>query len=617
MEQIDIEIEKGEYICNALRRRGYDSIPSNIILDKTLPGLGATQMEIDDNTRNSIIVEPNIPVIIGKTEKCPNSLAVWEKCTVIKVKQYLTDPQKKPKKLLTTPEGFDKIKKACKDLKIDIYKNFFFLFDECEKIVQDIDYRQSISNPINDFFEFEKKAFVTATYLPLKDPRFETEEFKLFKIKPLYEYKKDISLIITDDVDGHIKKKFEELNNSECICIFINSTSLIDKIVSTLKIDSESKVFCSKDSVKELKKKESKADIQENIQRPFKKYNFFTSRFFSAVDIEIDKKPDIIIITYAEKVKHTKIDPYTEAIQIYGRFRNTHYDKNELPFNSITHITDIATDNKKALTDDEVDLTLKEYKTTYDSLRKREEELYGVRRTAIQCNCSRVKYNDFIDENGELNYFSVDNLYNEERVKRHYESSEALINAYNSTNHFNSKLIKETNLIDNDFRLQLRKCKSSKDKRRSIITKLVYLHEIKMESYKIDEFKQDMKQEEINKDETGEWIIDVYSYFGEEYIRKNEYGCNQKMKNDLNRAKAKEKKSTPEVFQKVYNTFDIDTKIEKNEAKKRLEKIYEMFDIQKYDKAIQSDIEIYYNVKSYNNDKPATYKILNKKMEIG
>ena len=382
-------------------------------------------------------------------------------------------------------------------------------------------------------------------------------------------------------------------------------------------IQSGSTAADAADSVKELKKKESKADIQENIQRPLKKYNFFTSRFFSAVDIEIDKKPDIIIITYAKKVKHTKIDPYTEAIQIYGRFRNTYYDKDELPFNSITHITDIATDNKKALTDDEVDLTLKEYKTTYDSLRKREEELYGVRRTAIQCNCSRVKYNDFIDENGELNYFSVDNLYNEERVKRHYESSEALINAYNSTNHFNSKLINETNLIDNDFRLQLRKCKSSKDKRRSIITKLVYLHEIKMESYKIDEFKQDMKQEEINKDETGEWIIDVYSYFGEEYIRKNEYGCNQKMKNDLNRAKAKEKKSTPEVFQKVYNTFDIDTKIEKNEAKKRLEKIYEMFDIQKYDKAIQSDIEIYYNVKSYNNDKPATYKILNKKMEIG
>ena len=58
-------------------------------------------------------------------------------------------------------------------------------------------------------------------------------------------------------------------------------------------------------------------------------------------------------------------------------------------------------------------------------------------------------------------------------------------------------------------------------------------------------------------------------------------------------------------------------KKEKNEAKKRLEKIYEMFDIQKYDKAIQSDIEIYYNVKSYNNDKPATYKILNKKMELG
>ena len=40
-------------------------IPTNTILYKTLTGLGATYGELKAN-RNSIIIEPNVPVIVGK-----------------------------------------------------------------------------------------------------------------------------------------------------------------------------------------------------------------------------------------------------------------------------------------------------------------------------------------------------------------------------------------------------------------------------------------------------------------------------------------------------------------------------------------------------------------------
>ena len=51
-----------------------------------------------------------------------------------------------------------------------------------------------------------------------------------------------------------------------------------------------------------------------------KRYNFFTSRFFNAVDMELEEQPHVIMLVYF--AEHTMIDPYTDAIQIVGRFRN-------------------------------------------------------------------------------------------------------------------------------------------------------------------------------------------------------------------------------------------------------------------------------------------------------
>ena len=66
MHTEEIKIHKGEWLTNALERQGYKNIPSNVILDKTLTGLGATYTEIHSD-RNSIILEPNVPVIIRLT----------------------------------------------------------------------------------------------------------------------------------------------------------------------------------------------------------------------------------------------------------------------------------------------------------------------------------------------------------------------------------------------------------------------------------------------------------------------------------------------------------------------------------------------------------------------
>ena len=102
-------IKKGEWLLDALKRIGYDMIPTNTILDKTLTGLGATHSEIHSE-RNSIIIEPNVPVILGKLNNNDNLEAVYEKCTPYVIKKYL-QMDISFKKILTTPEVLKRLGK--------------------------------------------------------------------------------------------------------------------------------------------------------------------------------------------------------------------------------------------------------------------------------------------------------------------------------------------------------------------------------------------------------------------------------------------------------------------------------------------------------------------------
>lgn len=82
-----VQINEDEYLTDVFKREKYElnAIPSNSILDKTLPGLGATYSEIEAK-RNSIIIEPNVPVIKGKTERNNKLLAVYEGVADNKIK---------------------------------------------------------------------------------------------------------------------------------------------------------------------------------------------------------------------------------------------------------------------------------------------------------------------------------------------------------------------------------------------------------------------------------------------------------------------------------------------------------------------------------------------------
>ena len=610
MQTIPIPIQQGQRLSQALRLQGYRNIPTNVILKKTLPGLGATYMEIKAQ-RHSILIEPNVPVILGKTKGKPELLAVWEDCTKEKIKDYLKNNTIQYKKILTTPEGFKKIKDVCnrQDVKIEIYSYFFCLFDECEKIVQDIDFRDKITQPINDFFLFTNKAFVSATPVKMTHPEFTNQGFKMFKVRPQWNYKKNLDLIITDNYEIEVLQKIKSLknSNSNCVCIFLNKTDSIEKLVHTLGIRNESKIFCSDKSVKKLKSI-GYTSVYDHIDLPFAKYNFFTCRFFSAVDIEIRQKPDILMLTNLNDANHTMIDPFTEAIQIYGRFRDT-YHRGQLPFNSLTHITNLNP-NMPVKNNRQVNTIVRTEKQAYDTIYNQWLiETDPTAKQTLENDLKKLSYADLIDENGNFNHFSLDNLHNEERVKRYYiDFNDWLVRAYHYTGHF----IVNQSIRHYPFTSTFQSANlTPSQKREHIVLNIDELSQHKMNNptFDIEPYKDIFRREKITNRENGDLIVEAYDYLGKAGIERIGYSKPAILKEATDKQKAivKEKQSFTVILAEIKQHYPINQKASKNDIKDFLKEIYRLNGI---DIDITHDtIKKYCNVTSNNRANPPTYTI--------
>lgn len=524
METKTYNITEGQFLTAVFKnyKTEKNAIPSNCIFDKTIPGLGATHSEILAH-RHSIIIEPNIPVITGKCVNRKELLAVYEDTTNNQVKTYLSNIKIQYKKILCTPESYMRIKPIAKDLSINLHRDYFCLFDECEKITQDIDFRELIALPILDFFDYTHKAFVSATPLQIRNPYFQAHGFYILKIHPLYDHRKKLELIVTNRYDKSVIQKLEDLKDSNCICIFLNSANGLNKLVDYLKGKqvTDYKVFCSRKSVTKLKSRKITHSYEK--LETLAKYNFFTSRFFSAVDIVTNKKPDILILTDLNEAKYTRIDPQTNAIQIYGRFRKG--PDNQQPFKSLTHITNVDPD-EKILPESEINSYIAQAKIVYDALRKRRSKETDIgRHKALTDDLNKVSYNRFIKTDENVNYFSIDNFYDDERVKACYQSVENLKQAYDETGHFFPfEPIIKAEIIDDKQLLRLAKLSSNIETRKLIVDILDDLHKRSLSDDNIDWAINTFRDnEDRQKAEVAIYIIDAYKILGSEAIKNARY----------------------------------------------------------------------------------------------
>lgn len=564
-------------------------IPTNTILNKTLTGLGATYGELKAE-RHSIIIEPNVPVIVGKIKdpKHKNAFGVYEGIYSDDIVAYL-EKNKGYHKILTTPESFNKVRDAFFEVGINIYEECFLLFDECERIIQDVCYRQDIALPIDDFFRFENKAMVSATPLRFSDPRFEKDGFKVLEIKPTFDYKRELYLFFTnnilkglrDEVLKLLSQRRKEQGNEKDICIFLNSTDSIYAIINQLGIEKESAVFCSSKSVSKLKERKFNQAHDQWAAKRMKKYNFFTSRFYSAVDIEVEDTVDLIMISDIHYAEHSMIDPNTEATQIIGRFRNG--------VDSVFHITNLN-ENIVIKTKEDIEMYLKCSEDIYFKIKNLHDTTDNIfYKQAFSEAMVVIPYSKFINEDGTKDYFSIDNYIDEEIIKSYYNKPELLKNAYLNSNRFNMFYKSYFCPLSDKDRLKRERNKDAlKKKNEETLRQLILLseNETEYESSIIQEYRNELFI-------YNSFIVEAFELLGADKIKELNYSRPKIREAML--LKQHQDGISGLAFQKaIDNSLRVNSVYTKAFIKKELNRLYTLFGIKLKGKITAETIRIYF-----------------------
>ena len=577
---INIEKKNGktQYLTEVL-----PEIPTNTILYKKLTGLGATYGELKAD-RDSIILEPNVPVIKGKCKDPKhakdNLMGVYENVTVDSIVKYLQASKEKHIKLLSTPESFSKIKAAFEEIDRDIYSTCYLLFDECHKIVKDVDYRENITLPFDDFFMFENKGLVSATPLDFTDPRFFKQKFQIMEVQPNFEYAQPLNLYHTNNVLQELKKRIGNIEKP--IFLFINSTETIYSIMNKLDILEQSTVFCAYNSVKNLKDKKFSQAYSDWDAAKMNKYNFLTSRFFNALDIELDFQPEVFIVTDVTIATQSIIDPFTDTIQIIGRFRNG--------IASASHITN--TDYKfqvrsKAQLQFRINVFEENYKMLkayYDNATS--EEL----RDAVKAILNNHPLTPLLNMDGTKNWFKIDNYLAENLVQGYYNSFDELVKNYKQCKSF--KLNYESisyKLSDTERLKRENKSLSIKAKRKEIVEQLEIL--------KGDEtsIAMEHKRELIRTDA---FIVQAYDELGKAKIEELKYS-QLKIREAMILKKYNENRTGTEFIEMVKNRFKAGQSYELSQINKIRDEIYSLLNMPPIKKKPKDFLSDFFELRDY------------------
>ena len=491
----------------------YPVIETNTILKKTITGIGATYSEIKA-PRHSIIIEPTKPVIYGKTHdpkhKDDNLKGVCQGVYQDEIADYIESSlsQHKWVKILTTPESFKKVRDAFDGLEIDIrFDGYFLLFDEIEKSVKDCDYRSDITLPMDLFFECRDKAVVSATPpTRFSDSRF--DNFQVVKLSPDYDSRKDLQLYTTNNVLQRTRELVKTLSAVERpVFFFVNSTDMILSLMKQLGVMEESTVFCSEKSVNKLKGLKFKSVYEDWEVKRMARYNWLTSRFNSAFDIELSEAPNVVMLTDCYIADYTMIDPYMDAVQIVGRFRNG--------INSVYHITN-CDKRIQIRSNEEIMESVRTMKRIYDFVGAAVSSAStATDRVEFRELQKRTNFTQFLDENEKVDPYKVDNYIDEESVKVTYNNYDSLLKAYQECGYFNINHVPHDYKFGDYERLRIEsKTESIREKRREIVTQLEQLGDCETEAE--CQYKRDLAFADP-------LIVEAYDLLGKEEIERLNY----------------------------------------------------------------------------------------------
>ncbi|NDV83534.1 hypothetical protein [Bacteroides sp. 51] len=546
-----------------------EGLPGNSIVNKVLTGIRATTCELDAK-RHSIIIVPNVPVIDGKQVKHPKILGVRAGIKEPEIIPYLNDKKIKYKKILVTPESYWRVKNAVQNTKFNLFTDFFFMIDECEKLVQEAFFRKEIIEPFFDFFEYENKCMISATPLYPNLKGFVNHNFKLITIKPTYPYQKDLSLIGTNNVSEEVVKHIQ--NRKGKLAVFLNSLEYAEQIIEKAGIKEICKIYTSTDEVPKLTKAGYKAADTFACGEELEDVMIFTSRFYSAVDIDMTEKPDVLMVTNCIYKRQTMIDPFTHAVQIPGRFR--------AGFGNITHITN-SNPNIEVRTREELSNEIIEAKAFYDEISKLDSTSTSGAQLLLRCIEEESILSKFIFKTGkykgQLNPFLVECYLQQKRIEGLYSELRLLQKGYRETGHFN---------VSYEY-MKYEECEKNKTTKLTRGRKIEILYMIKTllpdkTSMGLNLFlrteKAEAKLEALQQE--APVFYDFYKEFGSDAIIELDYDL-RKMKSELKPVYNKKQYLIPKA--EVQESFTLKVKYSEKVIKDTLQRIYDKYELKDYD----------------------------------
>lgn len=558
-----ITLHKGQNLSDVM-----NEIPSDCILSKRIPGCGATTLELDTK-RNSIIIVPNVPVIKSKCSKYDSLLGIYENVTTDMIYNYLTSNTLH--KIMTTPESFCKVKTACERCGIDLYSHFFLLMDECHQLIIDVDYRENIVLPMNDFFLFKGKALVSATPIGFSDPRF--NEFKTIEVNADYDYRQEITVTHTYNIEKSISDYIN--THDRTICFFINSVVEIYAIMKQLNILEDSAVYCAPKSRMKLRNEYSFDNAYKEWDADtMKKYNFFTGRFFTAFDLDLPYKPDLVMVTDPYISEYTMLDIETDCIQICGRFRNG--------LNSVTHIYRV---NPEIIIKDreQIEWEISAHEFAYQTVQTLYNSADNIEsRFAFSAALETMPFRKFLYPDFTKNWFAIDNEINEVLVKNIYQSVKSVTKLYSEC-HFFNPTFNNDEYNQNDEKLKIiRSARSVKEKRKIMIQQLSEM-EVPYSEYTLD-YINDMRK-------IDPFIVEAFEILGKEIIEELKYN-ERKIREKMILTQRKGNK----VIRLIKNIFKTGNRYSNEKIVNELKRIFKMLNIHPEENIEPKLINIYYQV---------------------
>lgn len=338
-------------------------------------------------------------------------------------------------------------------------------------------------------------------------------------------------------------------NGSPHVCIFYKTTEGICNIVESLLHDGiikedDYKVFCSKESADKLKSRFLEHST-DRLELPLRKVNLFTSRFFPSIDINLKELCDVLVLSNYDHVKHTLINPFTEAIQCQGRFRRVF--PNGKRYNSLTIIASIPNELKVNSEEEiykDIDARIKSYRAV------QKEKLKDDDFTYYDKDLKRLRLNEVLNpERNGFDRFAIEQLLLDEQVKRYYLSPDALRQAYENTEYFNVDFQPEDEAVGEDDIYRIKAAKT-KEKWQFIVS---VLSNIKEDENAVQLIRAKCVEEE--------WLINAFFKLGQEAIEQQKYSKTtiKKLLEQTEQKEAMQRRFSREFLSDIRREFETET----------------------------------------------------------